>query len=137
MSKLRDLALVLLGGAVGGAARIALSEVWPHPVDGVPWELLAINVVGSFGLGAAAAYSRSQGPLRYFPAVGPGFFGGFTTFSSIACLEWSIGFAPLASAGLLAGTMLTAVLAAAAGWWFGDRPPTPIDERAIFEEEGE
>ncbi|MDN4478250.1 CrcB family protein [Demequina sp. SYSU T00039] len=137
MSRARELALVLVGGTLGGAARIAVGELFPHLAATLPWDLLLINVIGSAGLGAAVAYSRSQGPLPYFPAIGPGFFGGFTTFSSIACLQWSAGLGTAASAGVLAATMAAAVLGAAVGWWFGDRPPTPIDERAIFEEENE
>ena len=137
MSRARDLALVLLGGALGGAARISVGELFPQLTGTIPLDLVLVNVVGSFALGATVAYTRAQAPLGWFPAIGPGFLGGFTTFSSIACLEWSAGLGPWAAGVALGLTMLASVLGAAAGWWFGDRPPTPIDERAIFEEENE
>lgn len=137
MSRARELALVLVGGALGGVARIAVGDLFPPAAGSLPWDLLIINVVGSLGLGAAVSYSRSQGPLPLFPAIGPGFFGGFTTFSSIACLAQSTDLGAAAAAGVLAATMVASVLGAAVGWWFGDRPRTPIDERAIFTEENE
>ena len=137
MSAARDLAAVMVGGSLGGAARIAVSETVPALGGPVPWDLLAINVLGSLALGAAVAFSRARGGLPWFPAVGPGLLGGFTTFSAIACLQQSSSLGAVAAGAVLAATMLAAVAGAAAGWWFGDRPPTPIDERAIFAEENE
>ncbi len=137
MTRAHELALVMAGGILGGAARIGVSETLPLPEGAVPWDLLLINVVGSLALGAAVAYSRARGGLPWFPAVGPGFLGGFTTFSAIAVLDWSTSMGTAAAVGVLTGTMLAAVAAAAAGWWFGDRPATAIDQRAIFTEENE
>lgn len=137
MTRAAQLGLVLVGGAAGGAARIGVGEVFPATAGHVPWDLLAINVVGSLLLAAVVAVTQARGPWAAFPAVGPGFFGGFTTFSAIACLHWTADTTPAVSAGLLAATIVACTLGAAAGWWLGDRPPTPIDEHAIFEEENE
>ncbi|WP_296666299.1 CrcB family protein [Demequina sp.] len=137
MTRARQLALVLAGGALGGAARIGIAEVLPATGGAIPWDLIVINVVGSLLLAASVARTQARGPWVIFPAVGPGFFGGFTTFSSIACLHWAVDTTPLASAALLAATMVAAIAGAAAGWWVGNRPPTPLDERAVFEEENE
>ncbi len=137
MTRARELALVFVGGALGGAVRIGIGELAPPSSGPVPWDLLIINVVGSLLLAAAVAVTQARGPWRIFPAVGPGFFGGFTTFSSIACLHWSVDTTPLVSTALLGVTIVAAVAGAAVGWWLGNHPPTPIDEHAIFEEENE
>ncbi|WP_062291661.1 fluoride efflux transporter FluC [Demequina phytophila] len=137
VSRARDLGLVLAGGALGGALRIVLTETLPHGAGPVPWDLIAINVVGSLGLAWAVARTQARGPWRAFPMLGPGFFGGFTTFSSIAALEWSAGTSPELAVTVLGGTIAAAVAGALLGWWLGDRPPTPLDEAAVFEEENE
>ncbi|SEJ20130.1 FluC/FEX family fluoride channel [Demequina mangrovi] len=137
MTRAAQLGLVLVGGAVGGALRIGLTEAMPESSGPVPWDLLLINVVGSLALAWAVARTQAHGPWALFPAIGPGLLGGFTTFSSIACLEWSAD-APLdVAAGVLLATMAAAVAAAWLGWWLGDRPPTPLDEAAVFAEENE
>lgn len=109
----------------------------PDSPDAVPWDLIAVNVAGSLLLAAAVAVTQARGPWRLFPGIGPGFFGGFTTFSALACLEWSAGASPAMAAGVLAATIAACVAGAAIGWWVGDRPPTPVDERAVFEQENE
>ncbi|WP_062518629.1 FluC/FEX family fluoride channel [Demequina silvatica] len=137
MTRARQLALVLVGGALGGALRIVLSETLPHGAGPVPWDLVVINVVGSLGLAWAVAFTQARGPWAVFPMVGPGFFGGFTTFSSIAALEWSAGTSTGLAVIVLVGTMAAAVAGALLGWRLGDRPPTPLDEAAVFAEENE
>ncbi|WP_062298590.1 fluoride efflux transporter FluC [Demequina maris] len=137
MTRAAQLGLVLVGGSLGGALRIVVGEVLPDTAGPVPWDLLLINVIGSLALGWAVARTQAHGPWHLFPAVGPGFLGGFTTFSSIAVLEWSDGTSTAESAAVLLATMAGAVAGAAAGWWLGDRPPTPLDEQAVFEEENE
>ncbi len=80
---------ILLGGALGSAARFALSA-W---VDGkaggeFPWGTFTVNVIGSFVIGFVAGISgpdsRFMVPevVRVFIMVG--ILGGFTTFSSFS-----------------------------------------------------
>ncbi|WP_169747600.1 FluC/FEX family fluoride channel [Demequina iriomotensis] len=137
MTRAAQLGLVLVGGAAGGALRIGLSEAFPETAGPVPWDLILINAVGSLVLAWAVARTQARGPWALFPAIGPGLLGGFTTFSSIACLAWSTD-APLDVAiGVLVATMAAAVASAWLGWWLGDRPPSALDEAAVFAEENE
>ncbi|WP_062463408.1 FluC/FEX family fluoride channel [Demequina soli] len=137
MSRAAQLGLVLVGGAVGGALRMAVAAAFPETAGMVPWDLVLINAVGSFALGWAVARTQARGPWRLFPAVGPGLLGGFTTFSSMAVLRWSAEAPAVEAVAILLATVAIAVAAAGAGWWAGDRPPTPMDERAVFVEENE
>lgn len=141
-----QLALVFAGGIAGGAARIAVTALWPvlWPVTAqatsqspVPWDIVLINVVGSTLLGALVAFSRARGGLPLLPLLGPGFLGGFTTFSALACLGIAADAPAWVAPTALAGTVVACVAGAALGWWWGDRPPTAVDSAAIFAEENE
>ena len=84
----RYLGLVAVGGAVGTAVRAVLAGTFPA-VDGIAWVVLAINVVGAFGLGLLLEGLAHRGPdvgrrraIRLF--VGTGVLGGFTTYSTLA-----------------------------------------------------
>lgn len=123
------LALVFAGGALGGLTRYAIDEAFALAHA---WELLAINVVGSALLGLVAGVkSRRERPLLYAFA-GPGFLGGFTTFSGLAAFSWASGDA-VAHIALLMGCIVGSVAAAAAGWMLGMRL-THADDAAISEE---
>lgn len=81
--------LVFVGGGIGAALRhgvnIASAEWFG---TGYPWGTIIVNVVGSFVIGALAAYFAFRGdamwtqPLRLFLATG--ILGGFTTFSAFS-----------------------------------------------------
>lgn len=114
-------AQVFVGGAVGGALRIGIDEVFATGAHGIPWDILAINIVGSFALGVVAARSEATGNPRYLPLIGPGLLGGFTTFSAIATLHWATGTNAWVAAAVLASSMLAAVGAAAWGWSLAGR----------------
>lgn len=82
------LALVAAGGAVGTAAREALSLAVPS-ADGFPVGVLLINVSGAFVLGVLLEALARRGPdagarLLVRLGVGTGFCGGFTTYSALA-----------------------------------------------------
>jgi len=81
--------LVALGSAIGGAARYWCSGFVAQRAGEVfPWGTLAVNVIGSFVIGALAAMSEPDGrwylgsEARQFLMIGV--LGGFTTFSSFS-----------------------------------------------------
>ncbi len=70
--------LVALGAGVGAAVRFLSSRRW----DGeLPVGTLAVNVAGSFALGALAGLGVSDGVGAL---LGVGFAGGLTTYSAFA-----------------------------------------------------
>jgi CrcB protein len=81
----RGFVAIAVGGAVGASCRWGLIELWP--VDGgFPWPVFAVNVVGSFVVGVALAEQALHPALRPWArdAIGIGFCGGLTTFSTFA-----------------------------------------------------
>jgi CrcB protein len=115
------LAVVLVGGAIGTAAREGLALAI-HPVGGLPLAILLINVVGAFVLGVLLEALARRGPdvgrrrlVRL--AVGTGFCGGFTTYSALA-----VGTAELlrsGTTGLALGYAIGSVLVGAVAAWAG------------------
>lgn len=83
------LLLVALGGALGAVCRYLLAiwiKDWTDP-SAFPWGTLTVNVLGSFALGLLLGLdpesSRFADPqLRL--ALGVGFLGAFTTFSTFS-----------------------------------------------------
>ena len=77
--------LICLGGAIGTAARYGVS-LWAGKAlgAGFPYGTIAVNVVGSFLLGAIMYVGLSteliSGTTRL--VLGTGVMGGFTTYSS-------------------------------------------------------
>ncbi|GAA2723871.1 fluoride efflux transporter FluC [Cellulomonas aerilata] len=83
----RLVAVVAAGGALGTAARYAVSSLAPD--DTWPWGTWSVNVVGALGLGVLLGWLALRGPdegrrreVRLL--VGTGFLGGFTTYSALA-----------------------------------------------------
>lgn len=86
---------VASGSALGGVARYAVSGLVARSVcETFPWGTLVVNVTGSLLIGAVAALMGPDGRLLVAPAVRqfwlPGFFGGFTTFSSFSLQTLSL-----------------------------------------------
>ena len=80
---------VALGSAIGGAGRYWMSGLIAGQMGEVfPWGTIAVNVVGSFVIGAVAVLTGPEGRLlvageaRQFVMLG--ICGGFTTFSSFS-----------------------------------------------------
>lgn len=107
--------LIFLGGGIGAALRHGVS-VGAAQAFGVtfPWGTLIVNVVGSFAIGALAAWLafRSDAiwsqPLRLFVATG--ILGGFTTFSAFSldfALLFERGEAGIGAAYALASVLLS------------------------------
>ena len=112
---LRPLVAVALGGAVGSLARWALVGLSPSAADDAT--VAGINVAGSFLLGWLLGRRERMDPDRLL-AIGTGFAGGLTTFSSYAvtvATDLDQG-ALLAAAGNGLGTPVAALLAAGLGF---------------------
>ncbi|MEU7141329.1 CrcB family protein [Nocardia sp. NPDC046473] len=80
------LAVIAVGGALGALARYGLTLAWPAPAGAFPWAVFAINVAGSFLLGALMVVITEIRPAHPLvrPFLGVGVLGGFTTFSTYA-----------------------------------------------------
>ncbi len=81
-------AAIMLGGALGSAARFGLSSLIDEKFGSFPWGTLAVNVLGSFVIGFFMALTGPDGALMASPVVRAfvaiGILGGFTTFSSFS-----------------------------------------------------
>lgn len=81
----RELTAVLVGGMLGTGARLAVDLTLPYSASGFPWGTLAINVAGSFLLGALVStlWTRPTTPAWLKAGLGAGALGAFTTFSAV------------------------------------------------------
>ena len=99
-------------------ARYGITRLTMHS-DALLWSTVGINVVGSFLLGLLVAESWFSRDVR--EAIGVGFLGGFTTFSTFSAqivLEVEGGRTGTAIAYLLA-SVVGGIAAAAAGYALG------------------
>lgn len=102
--------LVGLGGVAGALARHLVSK----RVETATYDTLAVNVVGSFLLGVV---TTAPLPSAAVLALGTGFCGAFTTFSTFAFETVRLaedGLTRLAVCNAL-GTLLAVLLAVAGG----------------------
>lgn len=133
------IALVALGGAVGTAAREALTLAFPvktSAADGVlapglPLTVGVINVGGAFVLGILLAAFAARGPdvgrrraLRL--TFGTGVLGGFTTYSALAAdtaglLTSGSAVQQLTGAAYAVGSIVIGGAASGLGMWIGSR----------------
>ncbi len=114
---------IALGGALGAVLRFATVAVSQRALGaGFPWGTLAVNVLGSFAMGAvfAALLERGDAGLqRYAPLVMPGLLGGFTTFSAFSLETFLLierGRA-LTAAAYVGGSVALGLAALVAGVW--------------------
>ena len=77
-------AAVFVGGLAGGLARYLIGKQWPAASGGFPWPTFWINVSGGFALALLLVLVLEVfPPTRYVrPALGTGFLGAYTTFST-------------------------------------------------------
>ena len=79
------LAVIGAGGAIGSAARYGTVLALPPRLDAFPVATFLVNMVGTVILGAVAAlpadWLSAHALMR--PAIGTGFCGGLTTFSTM------------------------------------------------------
>jgi CrcB protein len=107
--------LVFLGAGIGGALRHGVNVGCARMCGtAFPWGTLTVNVLGSFVMGAIAAwlaFKAGEGwsqPLRLFLTTG--ILGGFTTFSAFsldAVLIWERGQVGLAATYVAASVLLS------------------------------
>ena len=86
-SRLRLLVVVAAGGSLGTLARYELgTHLRTAGSYGFPWATLLANLSGAFALGLLIGLAGRRWPRSPYlrPALGTGFLGGFTTFSTYA-----------------------------------------------------
>jgi len=112
--------LVAAGGALGVLSRYGISRLTLHS-EALIWSTVGINIVGSFLLGLLVAEHWFSRDLR--EALGVGFLGGFTTFSTFSVqvvLDADAGEPGKALVYVLA-SVVGGIAAAAAGYVVGRR----------------
>ena len=84
MQVLERLAVIFLGGCVGGYTRYAVTQAWSTPTYGFPWPTFTVNIIGAFVLGVVLVIAtRGERSHRFRLLVGTGFCGALTTFGSV------------------------------------------------------
>jgi CrcB protein len=119
---MRDLLLVMAGGAIGSALRWQAGRIALDRFGAAfPWGTWTVNLLGGFLAGLVAGLLMRQGsagePMRLFLIVG--LLGGFTTFSAFS-LEAAFMLQrghPAAAAAYGISSMAGAVLLIFAGLW--------------------
>ena len=109
--------LVGLAGAGGVLLRYGISSSFHGDV--LPWVTVAINVLGSFLLGLLVVAHWASPQAR--AALGVGFLGGFTTFSTFsvqALLDAQAG-EPLRALAYVLASVALGIAAAAGGYYLG------------------
>lgn len=115
---IQSLLQVALGGALGASARYMTNVAAMRLVGpGFPWATVAVNVFGSFLMGALVVVLAHKDGTRLAPFLMTGLLGGFTTFSAFsldALTLWERGQTALASAYVL-GSVIASLAAIVAG----------------------
>ena len=111
-------AVIGAGGAIGAAARYGAGLAIPPHLDAFPVATFLVNVVGAVILGAVAALPADWLSAHELtrPAIGTGFCGGLTTFSTMTLEIYQRS----STHSLLAATYaVTSLVAAPACAWAG------------------
>ncbi len=111
---------VALGGAIGASARYAVGVALLRAMGpGFPVATIAVNIVGSFLMGAFVVFAGSRGLTHLSPFVMTGILGGFTTFSAFsleALTLWERG--DVGQAAIYVGlSVVGSLLGLGAGLW--------------------
>ncbi|MDY7116251.1 CrcB family protein [Halomonas sp. SSL-5] len=118
-----ELLSVLLGGGLGGMARLALGNavgrrLGPH----LPWGTLAVNLSGALAMGllaGALGLPATGASDTAWSLLAIGLLGGYTTVSSLSLQTlslWQQGRAA-AAIGYMAMTLVAGVAALSLGAW--------------------
>ena len=126
MSELALAALVGMAGAVGAAARFLVVEWMARWRRGMfPLATFGINIGGAFALGVITTAFAAPGQFPVRLALGVGFLGGYTTFSTLTYETLSLArrgdrlYAWVNLGGSLVAGMLAALLGMALGQRLG------------------
>jgi len=116
--------LIAVFGAAGAVSRYAF-DGWVSDVTRgqFPWGTFVVNVAGAFALGVLVALTteRLVASPNWRIAIGIGFLGSFTTFSTYAyetvrlAEDGALGLAFLNAAGMVVVGLAAAALGLAAG----------------------
>jgi fluoride exporter len=112
------LAVIGAGGAIGAAARYGTGLALPPRLDAFPVATFLVNVVGTVILGAVAALPADWLTAHELarPAIGTGFCGGLTTFSTMTLEIYQRS---AAHSALAAAYAVTSLVAAPVCAWAG------------------
>jgi CrcB protein len=112
------LAVIGAGGALGAAARYGTGLALPSGLAAFPVATFVVNVVGAVILGAVVALPADWLAAHELtrPAIGTGFCGGLTTFSTMSLEIYQRS---AAHSALAAAYAVTSLLAAPACAWAG------------------
>lgn len=125
MTPLLFAALALAGG-LGAVCRLVLDGIIHKHTRGVlPWGTIVINISGSFLLSVLAGLAAGRLlPEAVFLVVGPGFLGGYTTFSTASFETFRIfqDGRRIAAAVNGVGALVVATASAGVGLWIGSLP---------------
>ncbi len=124
MPAMRNLILVMLGGAIGAGLRYGVGTLAVRQLgSSLPWGTLIANISGGLLIGLLGALLIVKGdptePLRLFLAVGV--LGGFTTFSAFSLeavqmiQRGEVGLAGAYITSSVSGSLLMTFL----GFWSG------------------
>lgn len=118
----RAVALVAVGGALGGMARYAVATLSPVAGGRPALATFVVNIIGAFALGMLLeALTRSDRRTKVHRStrllLGTGFCGAFTTYSTFAHDVTAAAGGPLDATAWAAGQVVCGVLAAAGGAW--------------------
>ena len=81
---IKNLLLVALGSAVGGALRYVVSLMMRWNGNGFPWATFAVNLVGCLVIGLLAGFLSRHSSENLSLLLVTGLCGGFTTFSTFS-----------------------------------------------------
>lgn len=110
---LRRLLLVVAGGTIGTAARLALGLLIPAGT-GLPLAVFVANVVGALLMGIVAARLPAGRDARLL--LGTGLLGGFTTYSAYMTGTIALwGDAPLLAIAYALGSLVLGLAAVLVG----------------------
>lgn len=132
------MALVVVGGCFGAAAREAVEQALPSAAGGFPVATFVINLAGAAVLGLLIEALVRSGDdsgwrRRVRLGVGTGFCGAFTTYSTFAVEATQLGRVGDVGTAVayVVATVVGGLLMAAAGVWLAAAGVTRRPARAM------